>query len=340
MFEIERKHRSYGDIVKRAAKRLIRHENAVLLVVLLAIIGSMGVVTGGLSIRANNMRNMLLQTSVRGIASIGQAFVIMSGGIDISVGGIGLLSSIIGASLMSLNEWQNIGGHPYPIHTAIPIMLLVGSTIGLVNGSLTSRIGMPSLIVTLGMWRITWGTAWYLSGGQQVANLPSGLEWLGAGRIGGIPIPIIIFIAAAVISYTVLNYTSFGRGVYALGGNSVSAWLSGINVRRMVLIMFIISGLMAALAGIIITARVMTASMQTLEGLEIDTIASVVVGGVSLMGGRGSIIGVVIGVIMIGVVNNGMSILGADPAVQGIAKGSIIFAAVAIDQLRTRRVWR
>jgi ribose/xylose/arabinose/galactoside ABC-type transport system permease subunit len=145
-----------------------------------------------------------------------------------------------------------------------------------------------------------------------------------------------VVIFAAVISYLVLSYTTFGRSVYAVGGNPVSAWLCGVNLKRIQLIVFIISGFLSGLAAIIMTGRVMSASMKSLTGLELDTIAAVCIGGISLMGGRGSLIGAIVGVLIIGVINNGLSILGASPAMQGIVKGTIIIAAVAVDYLRKR----
>jgi len=337
MAETSERAKPIGTTARSIARRFSRYENAVLLVVLFALIGGMAVATRGLSIRAANMKNLLLQSCISGVAAIGQAFVILSAGIDISVAGAGFLCATVGSSLMTGNEWQNIAGHPLSIYAVIPIMLLLGVCVGLVNGSLVSRIAMPSIIVTLGMWRITWGLGYQIGGGESIYNLPEALEWFGAGKIAGVPTPIIVFIAVAAVAYFVLHYTRFGRSMYAVGGNVASAWLSGINVRNIQLSVFAISGLLAGLAGTIVTARVMLTSPKTLMGLELDTIAAVVVGGVSLMGGRGSIIGAVMGVIIIGVIDNGMSILGADPTLQGIAKGAIIYGAVAIDCWRRRR---
>ena len=147
-------------------------------------------------------------------------------------------------------------------------------------------------------------------------------------------VPLIIFILVAASSYFVLRHTTFGRSVYAAGGNPASAWLSGINVKKTLLIVYAISGCLSGLAGVVMTARVMSASMRTLEGVELDSIAAAAIGGISLMGGRGSLIGVIFGVLIIGVINNAMSVLGASPAVVGIVKGAIIFSAVAIDYLR------
>ena len=329
--------KAYRETAREMAKRFFRHENAVMAVVLIALIFGMGATTKWLTLSRVNMTNVLLRSSIRGVASVGQAFVILAGCIDISLAGVGLLCATMGSTLMTGNEWQNIAGYPLAVHIGIPIMLLVGAVFGLANGSLVSRIAIPSIIVTLGMWQITWGLAFKIIGGQTIVNLPESLTWFGIGKIAGVPVPIIIFIGVAVVAYYILHYTTFGRAVYAVGGSPMGAWLSGINVRNIQLMVYIISGFLVGLTGMITTARTMCVMTRTLQGLELDTIASVVVGGVSLFAGRGTIIGVIIGVLIIGVVDNGMSVLGAGPALQGIAKGAIIFAAVAIDSWRGRR---
>jgi putative xylitol transport system permease protein len=320
---------------RQIAKRVFRYENTVLAVVLIAVTAAFGVITEGKSVARVNMANVLLQSSMRGVTAIGQAFVILTAGIDISVGGLGKFTSILGAGLMAQN-WQNLIGHYMSPIAAIPIMLFTGAVIGAANGAAVSRIGMPALIVTLAMWQIVDGASFQTCGGSNFQYLPLSMTWIGQGNIAGVPVPVIIFIVVSAIAYFVLHFTPYGRSVYATGGNPVSAWLSGINVKRILFSVYVVSGFLAGLAGVIVTGRTMSASMRTLEGLELDSIAAATIGGVSLAGGRGSIIGVVIGVIIIGVINNGMSILGAGPALQGIAKGSIIFTAVAIDYLRRR----
>jgi ribose/xylose/arabinose/galactoside ABC-type transport system permease subunit len=215
-------------------------------------------------------------------------------------------------------------------------MLLAGTGWGVVNGLSVSRIGMPALIVTLAMWQIASGLGFQISGGVSIGELPDNLAFLGSGIVAGIPMPVIFFIAVAAVSYFVLNHTTFGRSVYATGGNVISAWLSGIKVKKILLSVYVISGFLAGLASVIMTSRVMSTSLRTLEGLELDSIASAAVGGVSLAGGKGSLVGVVLGALIIGVVNNGMCVLEANPAVRGIIKGVIIFAAVAIDYMRRR----
>jgi len=322
--------------VKNLARRFLRHENAVLVIVLIALIGAMAGVTKGLTARRDNVMNILLQSSIRGVASVGQAFVVLSAGIDISIGGVGLICASLGASLMTQIPELNIVGHPVSIYAAMPIMLLVGASWGVANGSLVSRVGVPALIVTLGMWQICKGAAFRLSLGKMIHELPEGLAFFGLGDVAGVPVPTIIFIAVAVTAYFVINHTTFGKSVYAVGGNPLSAWLCGINIKNIRFMVYVISGLLAGLAGLIMTARSMSSSMATLKGLELDSIAAVFIGGVSLTGGIGTLTGVIIGVFIIGVINNGMSVLGANIALQSMAKGAIIFTAVAIDYLRRR----
>lgn len=325
-----------GFTMRGAAKRSIRHENAVLAIVLAVLIAAMAVVTKGLTLGRANMANVLVQSSITGVASVGQAFVILTAGIDLTVGGVGLFASNLGAALMTNILEQNIVSYPVSIYAAIPAMVLVGAAWGLANGSLVSRVGMPPLIVTLGMLQLCKGGAFQISAGKYIIGLPDNLNFLGSGNIAGVPVLVIIFIVTAVLGYFILNHTIFGRSVYATGSNPVSAWLSGINTKTVLLSTYVISGLLAGLAGAMITARTMSASMQTLGGFELNTIAAVCVGGISLAGGKGNIIGVVLGVLIIGVINNGMSILGATIVAQGVTTGAIIIAAVAIDYLRRR----
>ena len=218
----------------------------------------------------------------------------------------------------------------------LPLMVLSGVGWGAINGLSVSRLKIPPLIVTLSMWQISWAAAYFISKGGSIRLEPEQLGFIGMGDIGGVPVPVVMFIVVSVIAYLILNHTTFGQSVYAVGGNQVSAWLSGVNAAMILLWVYIISGLLAGLAGVISAARNVAASMQSLGGLELDTIGAVCVGGVSLAGGKGNIIGVVIGVIIIGIVNNAMNVLAAGPAVVGIVKGVIIFSAVAVDYIRRR----
>lgn len=317
-------------------KAILRHENTVLALILIVLIGALAVITGGLTISKDNLVNIMLQSSSRGVASIGQAFVILTAGIDVSIGGVGLLLATLGGALMTQAMHLNIIGYEVPIVVGIILMMVFGLAIGLFNGSFVSYLGVPALITTLAVWRMATGAAFLVAHAQTIMDLPRSISIIGQGYLGGLPISVLIFIGVAGFAYLVLNYTGYGRSVYAVGGNPTSAWLSGINVTRTILIAFGISGFLAGLAAVITLSRSLTASMVTLNGLELDTIASVVIGGVSLNGGRGTIIGVVIGVIILGVINNGMNILLVGPALQDLIKGAIILTAVTIDVVKKR----
>ena len=325
-----------GQTAKDFARRIFRHENAVLVLILIGLVAGMGIITKGLTTSRANFFNILLQSSIRGIASVGQALVVLSAGIDLSVAGVGLFSATLGSTLMTLNPEVSIVSNPYSMYTAIPIMLVVGAAWGVINGLGVSRLGVPALIMTLATWEISKGAAVLLNKGRIIHPLPDNLAFFGSGTIGGVPVPVIIFIVVAVIAYFALYHTIFGRSVYAIGANPIAAWLTGIKVDDVLFVLYGVSGLLAGLAGVVMTARTMSTTMQTLYGLEMDTIASVFIGGISMTGGKGNLIGVIIGVIIIGVVNNSMSVLHAGAPIQVMVKGAIIIGAVAADILRRR----
>ena len=335
MAEIRERRKDFQAQARVVAKRLFRHENAVLVVILVIMVAVMAGLTGGRSISLTNVRNVLLNSATRGVAAVGQAFVILTAGIDLSVGGLALMCALLGAKLVTERP-EHLLAYPAPLSLAIPLMLLTGVGIGAVNGTLVSRVHVPPLIVTLSMWIMSRGGGLIISEGHHIMGIPRSIAFFGQGYIVGVPVPVITFIVIAVVAYFVLNYTTFGRSVYVVGGNPVSAHLSGINVPRILFSVYLISGFMAAVAGLITLSRNLMATNLMVSGLELDSIASVVVGGVSLFGGRGNLIGVVIGVIIIGIISNGMIVMAIDPALQELVKGSVIFAAVAADTLRRR----
>jgi ribose/xylose/arabinose/galactoside ABC-type transport system permease subunit len=318
------------------ARQILGHESAALFFILIGLIFGIGGISEGASLSRLNATNVLLQSSIKGVTAVGQAFVILTAGIDVSVGGMALFASTVGAALIS-TTWENIIGHPVSMGLGLLVMVGVSVGWGAVNGALVSRVGIPALIATLGLWQITTGAAFEVILGKTVGGLPEAISWFGQGMVAGVPVPVIVFIVVAVIAYLVLNYTSYGRAIYAVGGSPVSAWLSGINVKKVLFTVFLISGFLAGLTAILQLGRVESASMNSLSGLEIDSIAAVAIGGVSLMGGRGNLIGVVLGTLIVGVISNGLSILRASPPLIRIAKGAIVIAAVVIDYVRRKR---
>jgi len=329
---------------REVTKRLLRHETALFVGILLAVVAVFAGMTRGKSLAPDNVMSILFQGANRGIATIGQLFVVLTAGIDLSVGGLATLTSVVAALLTTDPATPRLAGHvmvtlpgtPLTLPAMIPLVLLVGTAVGLFSGLSVSRIHMPAIIVTLAVWLMTRGGAYRLGGGYSVSGLPPQLEFFGNGTVAGVPTPVIAFVIVAVLGYFVLNHTTFGRSVYASGANASAAWLSGVGVVNIRLAVYAISGFLAALVGFITTARQMSGSVMGGQGLEIDSIAAVAVGGVSLAGGKGTVVGAVIGAIVISTINNGLALTGVQPVLRDIVKGGIIFAAVVADTLRRR----
>lgn len=323
---------SFRDI----ARRVVRYEDATLALVLVGIIIGMGAATGWKSTAIRNIRQVVVATAATGVSAIGQAFVILTAGIDLSVAGVAFGTSALGGSLMTDMLVRNIIGHQAPIWQGIPAMLAMGAGFGAISGLVVSRVGVPPLIATLGIWQIAHGTGFQLTRGFTITRMLESLRPIGQGYVAGFPVPGIILIVAAVVSYFVWNYTTYGKSIFAVGSNPAAAYLSGIKVKNILLSVYIISAIMFTLAGLIFTTRVMSVSYQSFSGMELQSIAAAVVGGMSLSGGKGSIIGVVIGSFIIGVITNGMNILGADPFLEGTVLGVLVLVAVGIDFWRRK----
>lgn len=277
---------------------------------------------------AQNLLIVLRQVSINGILAIGVTFVIIAGGIDLSLGSVIALTGVIAASF----------AHPgtYPLIVPLLLAILSGVLIGAVNG-LTITVGrVAPFIVTLGMMTIARGLALVLSNGRPVTNLSPSFNFIGGGNVFGIPVPILIFAFVIVVSSIILKYTKIGRYVYAVGGNENAARASGILVNRVKLFAYIMCSGLAALAGIVLASRITTGQPNAGIAYELDAIAAVVIGGTSLLGGRGSIAGTVIGVLIIGVINNGLDLLNVSSYYQQIIKGIIIVGAVLLDRKNAR----
>jgi ribose/xylose/arabinose/galactoside ABC-type transport system permease subunit len=272
----------------------------------------------------NNILNVLRQISINGIIAIGMTFVIITGGIDLSVGSIVGLAAVVAASF----------AHPgaYPVIVPIVIGLLVGLVCGGLNGILIARWRVAPFIVTLGMMTAARGMTMVYTNGRPVINLSDGYNYVGGGYIAGIPLPVIILIIVALIGIFVLNYTKFGRHVFAVGGNEHSANVSGVRIKPVKVAVYCIVGVAAGLAGIVVSSRVMAGSPILGTGYELDAIAAVVIGGTSLFGGVGGIVGTLVGVLIIGTMNNGLDLLNVSSYYQQIVKGVIIVLAVLLDK--------
>ncbi|HET7715564.1 MAG TPA: ABC transporter permease [Bauldia sp.] len=321
--------------------RLLSNDNFLRFLVLVAMIVVFGLLTGGTTYSPRGIVNILLQASVTGIAAIGQTFVMLTGGIDISLYGIGVLASVVGASMLTSRWDLNIvGGDPVPVIVGVAAIIAVAVAMGTVNGLIVSRLKVPSLIATLGTWQVGYGLAQLVGGGYTITDLSPQLSVLGQSKILGVPVPIIEMFVLFAIAWYVLHQTRFGRAVYAVGGDPAAAYLSGIKVSRIVLLVFVISGLMIGLAAVSIEARMMAVSVRTLAGIQVDSIAAVAIGGVSLYGGRGSILGVLLGVLILAVIDSGLGALGASTELQNTVKGAIIILAVSMEFFRRKRQTR
>ncbi len=269
-----------------------------------------------------NLLNVALATSVTALLAAGQTFVIILAEIDLSVGAILGFSAAITA--MVLRHHSTI--------TGIVVGLAVGAAAGLVNGLLVTKTRMPSFIATLATLSILSGLALQLTQGNPVSVTDYNFQNIGQARIAGIPTPVWIMIVVFVIFGILLARTRFGRYAYATGDNAEAAKLSGISVDRVKILAFVISGALAALAGFIVTARLSTAEPTAGTGLELEAIAAVIIGGTSLAGGRGDLLGTIVGALILGVIDNGMNLLNVNPFLQDVVKGVVILFAVLLDR--------
>jgi len=296
------KRRSLSSVLKENCMKAVRSEHFPLIAILIVLIAGFATMTDGKSLHTDNLLNILLQSSMVGV---------------------GTEPSFLGS---------------IPLAAGLVLMLLAGAGFGAINGVLVSRLRLAPLIVTLATWQIANGTAFVVSHGGDTIRAPGTVAFIAHQSIGGVPIPAFIFIAFIVLGYSILRHTTFGHSIYAVGGNEATAWLSGIRVSTVRFWVYVISGLCAAVAAMVQMSRVMAASPNVITGLELDSIAAVVIGGVSLFGGKGSIIGVLVGVLILGVINNGMNMARLNIFMQYMVKGGIILVAVAIDAWRRRRL--
>ncbi|MFD1334224.1 ribose ABC transporter permease [Oceanobacillus iheyensis] len=275
-----------------------------------------------------NIMNLLRQISINGLIAFGMTFVILTGGIDLSVGSILALSSALAAIMMTS------GIDPI---LAVIIGVLLGAVFGALNGILVSKGNLAPFIVTLATMTIFRGLTLVFTDGKPITGLGDSyaFQLFGKGYFLGIPVPAVTMIIAFVILWFLLHKMSFGRKTYAIGGNEKAAKISGIKVDRVKIFIYSISGMMAALAGMILTSRLNSAQPTAGTSYEMDAIAAVVLGGTSLAGGKGRIAGTFIGVLIIGILNNGMNLLGISSFYQQVVKGVVILIAVLLDRKKS-----
>lgn len=277
-------------------------------------------------IDAGNLSNLALQVSIVAIVAIGSTFVIFTGGIDLSPGSAIALLTMVFAVMVKF------GG--VPLELAIVMTVLLGGALGALNGALSAYFRIPAFITTLAALSAFRGVAFMFNNGSPVFSVHPALETIFYGSLGGLPLPLYYLIVLYALAWFVLRYTAFGRAIYAVGGNPNAARLSGLNVRRIQFLAFVVAGAMAGIGAILMSARLDSGSPNYGVGLELSAIAAAVVGGASLAGGRGNIINTVIGALTIVIVQNGLNLNSVPTSAQNIVIGAIIVIAVGLDMWR------
>lgn len=303
---------------------------------------------GGLAIffpnfrRPSNLMNCLLQACIFGILALGMTFVIIGKGTDLAVGSTLALCAVVCASFGQLTTAANrpLGGiiPEFPIIVPILMSILIGVVVGLINGSFIAFTNIPAFIATLGMQTIARGFALLYSNGQPVSQLIPAFKVIGQGKVFGfIPVPVVVYIICIAVSWILLNNTRFGKRVYAIGGNMQAAEVSGINVKKMILLINAYMGLICGIAAIVFVGRTQSAHPGAATGYELTAIASTTIGGTSQSGGIGTIWGAVVGALIFSVLRNGMTIAGVPAYWQQIVEGLVVIVGVIIDMRKNAR---
>ena len=305
--------------------RNLLHRFGLLLVILL--VGLFLSLSSDSFMSVANLTNVARQVSINGILAVGVTFVLLTGGVDLSLGSVVALSGVACATF----------AHPgdHSVFVPIAVGLLTGAACGLVNGTLVTLGGVAPFIVTLGMMTIARGLALIFSGGRPVADMSNELTAL-AGDLFGIPIPVLCFVGVAAAAWFFLRNFRLGRHIYAVGGNENAARAAGVPDEQVKLFAYGLCGLLAGLAGVVLAARITTGQPNAGQAYELDAIAAVVIGGTSLAGGVGTITGTLLGVLLIGVINNGLDLQGVSSYYQAVIKGVIIVGAVWLDRRQAR----
>lgn len=281
----------------------------------------------------DNLVNVALSIAITGILAVGMTFVILTGGIDLSIGSVLAVAGIVAA--ICAKSMGDAG-----VFVGIAAAIAVGMATGLFNGLMVSRFRVPPFVVTLAVLTIARGLAFIIAerfaGSTSVSDLPAAFAFIGREKLLGIPVPVITMLIVFAAGWFILCHTRFGRYVYAIGGNPEASFLAGVNVKSVTTWVYVLNGFLVGLAGATLSSRLGAGLANAGMQYELDVIAAVVVGGTSLSGGRGSIILTLLGAIFIGVLNNGLNLAGIDPYLQKIALGAVILIAVLADQITKR----
>jgi len=307
------------------AKRLLREQT--LIIIFVFIIAGMAISTP-VFLTPRNLLNILLQTSMVGVTAAGMTMVILMADIDLSVGSVAAFAGVLAAKLQVMMGWGSFGA------VALPIVICFG--IGIAAGTVVAKLGVHSFVATLGVLSIARGFALILSEGHPITGLRPSFGFLGQGVIGPVPFPSIIMLVITLIAWFVLSQTRAGRAIYAIGGNKEAARLSGMPVDRIRILVFGTCAALAGLSGIILAARVNSGVPVASEGAELDVIASVIIGGTSLYGGRGGVWKTLVGTLILGILRNGLNLLNVTPYWQKVFIGFLIVFTVVLDRIQHR----
>lgn len=276
-----------------------------------------------------NLRTLIRQISFAGISAVGLMFVMIGGGIDLSIGSQIVFGNVLLAIMMV--DWK------LPPAVAIPLILLVGTGLGVFNGFLCIKLNIHPLIITLGTSAIFKGVGYIINQSRNIMGFPDSFRWFGQGYVWEIPVPVIVMILVALLGAFILTKTYFGRQIFALGGNEEAARLAGVNINRTKLILFMISGFISAITTVLLLSRVFAGQTITGQGLEFDCLTAALLGGVSFKGGEGNVFGLMVGMLIIGVLNNAMQLATFPDFSQQVVKGSVLLIAVAFDVYQKNR---
>ncbi len=304
-------------------KRLINQINIYRSVLILLVICIFAAFLSKSFLSVSNLFNVFKQVTVAGIIGCGMTFVILTGGIDLSVGSILGLAGVVASGVLA-----STGNTLLAVFTAVAI----GITCGIINGFFISQCGIPPFIATLGFLTLLRGCVLIYTKGSPIPVKIDSYKFIGKGTVLGVPVPVIILIVLFLLAHYILTQTSFGRSIYAFGGNREAARLSGIPVKRTEWMAYIINGLLSGIAAVVLTARLGSAQSTSGQGIEMDAIAAVILGGTSLSGGTGFVLPTVVGAMIMGIIDNILTLMNVNPHATNIVKGAVVLIAVLVDK--------
>lgn len=301
--------------------------------VLIIMVIAISVLSGGKFLKITNILNVLRQVTITGTLAIGMTLVLVTGGIDLSVGSVMAITGVVAADLAHAD-----GAIPLPV--AILAAVGIGLVFGAANGVLISYIKAPAFIVTLGMQSVARGIAYIYTQGSPIINLSDGFLFIGKGSILGIPFPVYLFVLFVVINIYILHFSKLGRYIYAIGNNEAAAIASGVKTKIVKLFVYCNCGALAGFTGLLLASRTSSAVPNAATGYELDAIAAAVIGGTSTAGGVGSMFGTAVGILILGILSNGLDLLNVSSYIQQVVKGIVIIAAVLLDVLNKGKTSR